>query len=350
MGRLIIDGLSVDLDGHRVLQDVSLEVDDGTLAVIVGPSGCGKSTLLRTIAGLVRPVAGRMQLNDTTLSGGSTFVAPERRRVGWVPQQASLFPHLTVAQNVAFGLRGSRRSGTGRIASVAPPPEKLLGFVGLSALADRFPDQLSGGQAQRVALARALAAEPVLLLLDEPFAALDPQLRAQLREDLTTMLRRLRMTAVLVTHDQTEALLVADSVIVMRDGSALQQGSPVEAYQNPTSSWTASFLGEANFLDGFANGDRATTTIGEIPLSSKAVGPVTVMLRPEQLTLNSEGSPVRVRRVRYRGHDAIIEVSTLDGQPLLARVHTNPLPSVGETMGVRATGTGVAYRGSPTPL
>ena len=202
MSRLTVDALAVDLGGHRVLRDVAIEVDQGALAVIVGPSGCGKSTLLRAVAGLVRPVAGRIQLDETTLSDGSTFVAPERRRVGWVPQAASLFPHLTVTQNVAFGLGGSRWRGGRRRAARSPLPGKLLELTGLSELAGRFPDQLSGGQAQRVALARALAAEPDLLLLDEPFAALDPQLRAELRDDLAAMLRRLGVTAVLVTHDQ----------------------------------------------------------------------------------------------------------------------------------------------------
>jgi iron(III) transport system ATP-binding protein len=348
MSRLTVDALAVDLGGHRVLEDVAMEVDEGALAVIVGPSGCGKSTLLRAVAGLIRPVAGRIQLNDTTLSDGSTFVAPERRRVGWVPQAASLFPHLTVAQNVAFGLGSSRRGGGPRRAPRSPLPEKLLELTGLSDLAGRFPDQLSGGQAQRVALARALAAEPDLLLLDEPFAALDPQLRAELRDDLAAMLGRLGVTAVLVTHDQGEALHLADSVIVMRDGAIVQQGTPVEAYRRPASAWVAAFLGEANFLDGIAEGTRATTPLGEVALTSDAVGPVSVMLRPEHLTLGPEGISVRVTRVRYGGHDAIVEVSAADGRSLLARVHADSLPAVGDATAVRVKGIGVAYPVPPS--
>lgn len=348
MSRLTVDALAVDLGGHRVLQDVAIEVDEGALAVIVGPSGCGKSTLLRAVAGLVRPVAGRIQLDETTLSDGSTFVAPERRRVGWVPQAASLFPHLTVTQNVAFGLGGSMWRGGRRRAQRSPLPEKLLELTGLSDLAGRFPDQLSGGQAQRVALARALAAEPDLLLLDEPFAALDPQLRAELRDDLAAMLRRLGVTAVLVTHDQGEALLVADSVIVMREGATVQQATPFEAYRSPASAWTAAFLGEANFLDGIAQGGRATTPLGEVSLTSDAVGPVSVMLRPEQLTLGPEGISVRVTRVRYGGHDAIVELSTTDGRSLLARVHADSVPAVGDVTAAQASGIGVAYPAAPS--
>jgi iron(III) transport system ATP-binding protein len=348
MSRLTVDGLAVDLGGHRVLEDVAFEVGEGALAVIVGPSGCGKSTLLRAVAGLIRPVAGRIQLSDVTLSDDSTFVAPERRRVGWVPQAASLFPHLTVGQNVEFGFGGSRSGGGRRRAALSPLSEELLELTGLSDLAARFPDQLSGGQAQRVALARALAAEPDLLLLDEPFAALDPQLRAELRDDLAAMLRRLGVTAVLVTHDQGEALVVADSVIIMRDGVTVQQATPVEAYRSPASAWAAAFLGEANFVDGIAEGARAMTPLGEVTLTSNAVGPVAVMLRPEQLTLGAQGIAVRVTRVRYGGHDAIVELSTSDGLSLLARVHAESVPAVGDETAARATGIGVAYPLAPS--
>lgn len=346
MSRLTVEGLAVELGGQRVLHDVAIEVDEGALAVIVGPSGCGKSTLLRAVAGLVRPVAGRIRLDSATLSEGAVFVAPERRRVGWVPQSASLFPHLTVAQNVAFGLGGfglgRLRRGAAR-SSRAELPGELLQLTGLSDLAERYPDQLSGGQAQRVALARALAAEPDLLLLDEPFAALDPQLRAELRDDLAAMLRRLGVTAVLVTHDQGEALLVADSVVIMRDGTVVQQGTPAQVYRGPASAWAAAFLGEANFIEGTADRARATTPFGDIALESDAAGPVSVMLRPEQLKLGADGSSVHVTRVRYGGHDAIVELTTRDGRTLLARVPAGRIPAVGEATAVRVEGTGVPY-------
>ncbi|MGZ8804549.1 MAG: ABC transporter ATP-binding protein [Microbacterium sp.] len=341
MSSLSVADLSVELGGHPVLKGVSLEVAEGELAVIVGPSGCGKSTLLRAVAGLAQPTAGRIQVADAVLSDGASFVRPERRRIGWVPQAASLFPHLTVEENVAFGLGRTGRRGARAAANDLL--RELLMLTGLSDLGTRYPDQLSGGQAQRVALARALAAGPDLLLLDEPFAALDPQLRAELREELGAMLHRLGVTAVLVTHDQAEALLVADSVIVMRDGTIAQQGSPVEVYRTPASAWVADFFGEANFVDGVAVGGLASTLLGEIAVQTDAAHDVTVMLRPEQLLLGPDGVRAHVTRVRYGGHDAIVELVTGDAQTLLARVPAAQIPSLGDATGVRVEGAGVAY-------
>ena len=337
MSRLAVSDLAVDLGGQRVLDQVGITVDEGTLAVIVGPSGCGKSTLLRAVAGLLRPAAGRIELDGATLSDASTFVVPERRRVGWVPQSASLFPHLTVTQNIAFGLGATGRAARGAV------PRELLELTGLSELAGRYPDELSGGQAQRVSLARALAARPNLLLLDEPFAALDPQLRGELRDELAAMLRRLGVTAVLVTHDQGEALLMADSVVVMREGTVAQQGSPVEVYRTPASAWVAAFVGEANFLDGVAQRGRVATPLGEVAVPSDVVGPVSLLLRPEQLKLDPHGVPVRVSRVRYGGHDAIVEVRAADGLTLLVRVPAGDIPVLGDDVAVRVEGQGVVF-------
>jgi iron(III) transport system ATP-binding protein len=342
---LSIADLSVELGGQPILKGVSLEVAEGELAVIVGPSGCGKSTLLRAVAGLTHPTAGRIQVAGTVLSDGASFVRPERRRIGWVPQAASLFPHLTVAENVAFGLGRTGHRATRAAANDLS--RELLMLTGLSDLAARYPDQLSGGQAQRVALARALAAGPDLLLLDEPFAALDPQLRAELREELGAMLHRLGVTAVLVTHDQAEALLVADSVVVMRDGTIAQQGSPVEVYRTPASAWVADFLGEANFVEGFAVDGFASTLLGPIAVQTDAAHDVIVMLRPEQLQLGPDGVRAHVTRVRYGGHDAIVELVTGDAHTLLARVAAAQIPSLGDATGVQVVGAGVAYpRGS----
>jgi iron(III) transport system ATP-binding protein len=342
---LSIADLSVELGGQPILKGVSLEVAEGELAVIVGPSGCGKSTLLRAVAGLTHPTAGRIQVAGTVLSDGASFVRPERRRIGWLPQAASLFPHLTVAENVAFGLGRTGHRATRAAANDLS--RELLMLTGLSDLAARYPDQLSGGQAQRVALARALAAGPDLLLLDEPFAALDPQLRAELREELGAMLHRLGVTAVLVTHDQAEALLVADSVVVMRDGTIAQQGSPVEVYRTPASAWVADFLGEANFVEGFAVDGFASTLLGPIAVQTDAAHDVIVMLRPEQLQLGPDGVRAHVTRVRYGGHDAIVELVTGDAHTLLARVAAAQIPSLGDATGVQVVGAGVAYpRGS----
>lgn len=350
MSRLSVSQLAATLGENTVLHDITLDVADGALAVLVGPSGCGKSTLLRVIAGLLRPSRGRVMLGETVLSDDDTFLPPEQRGVGWVPQDASLFPHLTVAQNVAFG-RAGRRGGRSQRAASDPSARDLRGLldlVGLSALADRYPDQLSGGQAQRVALARSLAAEPRVLLLDEPFAALDPQLRAELRDDLRDMLQQLGVTGVLVTHDQAEALLVADAVAVMRDGRIVQRARPVDVYLSPASEWVATFVGEAVFLDATAAGGIARTAIGDVPVAADADGAVSVMLRPEQLELGARGSGAqgvgaRVTRVRYGGHDALVELRTDDGIAVLSRVPAGRIPVVGEITTVRATGSAVVY-------
>ncbi|MBP6997891.1 MAG: ABC transporter ATP-binding protein, partial [Phycicoccus sp.] len=243
-------GLDVQISGTPILRDVSLSVTRRELAVVIGPSGCGKSTLLRAIAGLRRASAGQILLGGEVVDDGMTAAPPERRRVGWVPQEAALFPHLTVAQNVAFG-RGGRGGRGARLARVGGSDGEgsgladrdLLDLTGLAALAERFPDQLSGGQAQRVALARALAAQPAVLLLDEPFAALDPTLRGELRDDLRRLLTALDVTALLVTHDQGEALELADTLVILREGQVIQHAAPERAYQHPATAWAASFLG-----------------------------------------------------------------------------------------------------------
>lgn len=333
----------MELGGTEILHDVALEIPDGAFGVIVGPSGCGKSTLLRAVAGLRAPVAGRITLGAAVLSDVASFVAPEHRHVGWVPQDPSLFPHLTVAQNIAFGRGGHGARARNRTHEAGDAIVELLDLTGLAALADRYPDQLSGGQAQRVALARALAAKPRLLLLDEPFAALDPQLRVELREDLRSMLRRLGVTGLLVTHDQAEALDVADTIVVMRDGRVLQQDIPVAVYRSPVSAWLADFFGEAVFLDAVAGGRVASTTLGDVAVSDAVSGPVSVMLRPEQLELGPEGVPALVTRVRYGGHDAIVELTTDDGLDLLARTHAARIPAVGDRTGIRVRGRGIAY-------
>lgn len=319
-------GLDVEINGTPILRDVSLSVTRGELAVIIGPSGCGKSTLLRAIAGLRRASAGQILLRGEVVDDGSTAAPPERRRVGWVPQEAALFPHLTVAQNVAFG-RGGRGGRGGRADRAAHPggaaiegsglaDDDLLELTGLAALAERFPDQLSGGQAQRVSLARALAAQPTLLLLDEPFAALDPTLRGELRDDLRRLLTALEVTAVLVTHDQGEALELADTVVILREGQVIQHAAPELAYQHPATAWAASFLGETVFLDGAAHGDRVETVLGVIPLADPARGAVRVLVRPEQLRLDEVGGhhvAATVTRVRYAGHEARVDLR-LDGE------------------------------------
>ena len=227
MSEVRIADVTASHNGQPVLRGIDLHVPEGSTTVILGPSGCGKTTLLRVIAGFQAPDRGSVALGDDVVVGPGLWRAPERRGVGYVAQEGNLFPHLSVGANVVYGLgRGARRD-TARL-------RELLGLVGLDvSLADRRPDQLSGGQQQRVALARALARRPKVLLLDEPFSSLDAALRTSTREAVADVLRREGVTAILVTHDQSEALSMADQVAIMHDGRFSQVGTPAEVYDRP---------------------------------------------------------------------------------------------------------------------
>ena len=242
MRQVAVTGLHKAFGAHPVLTGVDLEVPAGSLTAILGPSGSGKTTLLRLMAGFERLDAGTIGIGDVLVDGPSAYVAPERRRIGYVPQEGTLFPHLTVAGNVGFGLTARERRG-GKV-------DAMLETVGLGGFGRRYPHQLSGGQQQRVALARALAIEPAVVLLDEPFASLDASLRAGLRADVQEIFRRAGTTAVLVTHDQDEALSTADRVAVLRDGKIAQCAPPEDLYRRPADAGLASFIGDANLLEG----------------------------------------------------------------------------------------------------
>src|ERR1700677_2573069 len=225
-----------------VLRGVSLSVADSSLTAILGASGAGKSTLLRVVAGFEAADAGTVSLGGVLTDDGRRRVPPERRHIGYVPQDGALFPHLTVRANAAFALpRRARRSAF---------VTEMLDLVGLADFGGRYPHELSGGQQQRVAIARALASRPRLVLLDEPFAALDDSLRSSVRADVLAVLRATGTTGVLVTHDQDEALSVADFVAVLRDGTITQSGAPRSVYSAPADPWTAAFVGTANLLPG----------------------------------------------------------------------------------------------------
>ena len=246
MTQLAVAGLDKRFGAHQVLADLSLDVPAGSLTAILGPSGSGKTTLLRVLAGFEHADAGTVRIGSAMADGPGVFLPPERRRIGYVPQEGSLFPHLTVAANVAFGL--SRRTwGRDRRARRCA---ELLEAVGLGGLDRRYPHQLSGGQQQRVALARALAIAPEVVLLDEPFASLDANLRASVRADVQQLLKESGTTTVLVTHDQDEALSTADRVAVLRDGGIAQCAAPQELYCRPVDADMARFIGEANLIPG----------------------------------------------------------------------------------------------------
>lgn len=331
--------------GARVLDRLDLTVPDGELAAVLGPSGCGKTTLLRVIAGFLAPDAGEISLGERTVSGPGVHVPPERRGVGIVAQEGALFPHMDIARNVAFGLQGVGRAE--RRARAA----EMLELVGLGSYGNRMPHELSGGQQQRVALARALAPRPALVLLDEPFNALDSALRAGLRSAVRTALRASGTTALLVTHDQEEALSSADRIAVIRDGRVVQTGNPQELYARPADTWVASFIGAAVLLPARVEASHAITALGRIPLSDpppEGTRTGTVVLRPEQLRLvpASEASVTRgqVIEVRYHGHDALILLDT-DGlsTPITVRT-TEPITiRAGDEAGIRVTGTAILH-------
>ncbi|MET9802543.1 ABC transporter ATP-binding protein [Streptomyces sp. NPDC006368] len=321
-----------------VLQGLDLTVPGGALAAVLGPSGCGKTTLLRVVAGFLAADAGTVAVGGRVLSGPGTRVPPERRRIGIVPQEGALFPHLSVARNVAFGLTGLDRGARAR------RTEEMLDLVGLGGYGGRMPHELSGGQQQRVALARALAPEPQLVLLDEPFNALDSALRAGVRADVRAALRATGATAVLVTHDQQEALSTADLVAVVRDGRVAQCGTPQEVYRRPADPWVAGFVGDAVVVPGTVEGGTAATALGPVPVT----GPTPacegmVLLRPEQLRLTAEPAQAPARGtvvdVRFHGHDAMVtvDVAGLDG-PVEVRAAGPVTVRPGDAVGIRVTG------------
>ncbi|MCD9624038.1 ABC transporter ATP-binding protein [Rhabdothermincola salaria] len=343
MSHLVVKGLSVTFAGRppvAALRSVDLEVADGSIVAVLGPSGCGKTTLLRVIAGLQRPGAGRVELDGVELDADGTHLPPEKRGIGLVPQEGALFPHLDVAGNVAFGLRQlDKATRTARI-------EELLAMVGLEGLGGRRPHEISGGQQQRVALARALAPRPSMVLLDEPFSALDAGLRAEVRAEVTRLLREAGTTAVMVTHDQAEALEMADAVAVMRAGRIIQVGPPAELYREPHDTWVGAFLGDAIAIPGIVDGPTVTGALGPLRLRRPApAGSTTIFLRPEQLRLlgpedvapGGAGVLAEVRAVRFRGHEAAVDL-VVDGVELMARWPSAGLPPVGATVRVGVVG------------
>ncbi|HEY9388410.1 MAG TPA: ABC transporter ATP-binding protein [Mycobacteriales bacterium] len=338
----------------RALRGVDLEIASGGLTAILGASGCGKSTLLRVVAGFERPERGEVTLDSHTLVGPGVFVRPERRGIGIVPQDGALFPHVDVAGNVGFGLRSRThpdlRLGTRRRRARAERVSELLEMVGLAGYERRRPDELSGGQQQRVALARALAPSPGVVLLDEPFSAIDAALRSELGMEVRDLLRRLHTTAVLVTHDQQEALSLADAVAVMRDGRVVQVGSPADVYDHPVDAFTADFVGDAVILDGrVVAHDHGICTVdcplGQVTASTSELHqPGTrcaVLVRPENLALGEGTVPARVRTTGYFGHELLVTLRLGpdgDGPEVRLRTTNTKIPEPDSPTFVRILG------------
>ncbi|GAA1379230.1 ABC transporter ATP-binding protein [Pseudonocardia kongjuensis] len=331
---LVLDGVHAGHPGTPVLSGVDLAVPAGTLTAVLGGSGCGKTTLLRTVAGFHPAERGSIRLGGRLVAGDGVAVAPERRRVGLVSQEGALFGHLDVAANVGFGLDRRARRGD-RIGEV-------LELVGLAGYGDRMPAELSGGQQQRVALARALAPAPALVLLDEPFVALDAGLRAEVRGQVRDALTAAGATAVLVTHDQQEALGTADLVAVLRGGRVVQCAPPRTLYDSPADVGVGSFVGDAVVLAADVADGAAGTVLGRIPVPA-GTGPGQLLLRPEQLRLRAPDGDreptAKVSDVVFHGPDATV-VLDLDGTGLLARVPGRNDVRPGDRVVVEVAGEG----------
>lgn len=311
------------------LDGVSLDVPRGSLTAVVGPSGCGKTSLLRVAAGFERPAGGSVTLDGHCVAGPRSWVAPERRQVGMVFQEGALFPHLTVRGNVLFGLRGFR--------DAARRGSRVLELVGLAGLDRRFPDELSGGQQQRVALARALAPRPGIVLLDEPFASLDAALRQRVRSEVASILRAAGASALLVTHDQEEALSVADRVAVMQDGRVLQADTPEAIYRRPISAAVAELVGEGQLLPCRLSRGRLESAVGS-GVSAAPDGEAWLLVRPEDLELVDPARGVArgvVTGRRFYGHDFVAEVMLDGGPSVRVRALSADEPPHGNRVGLR---------------
>jgi iron(III) transport system ATP-binding protein len=338
MTAIKLKNVSKFYDQVAAVDHISLDVAQGTLLVLLGRSGCGKTTTLRLIAGLERPDSGEIWLKDTPVSTATGWIPPENRRIGMVFQDYALFPHMTVAENIAFALDGMGRQQQRRQIS------DMLDLVGLVNIDKRYPHQLSGGQQQRVALARALAPAPDVVLLDEPFSNLDAALRQTMREEVRRILREAQATAVFVTHDQEEALRLADKLVIMQEGRILQSGSPDLVYRYPNSGEVAHFLGDMNVIPGVADGRCADTPLGSLPLANDASGPVQVMLRPEsfQLIPDADG-PGEILNMHYYGFYYLVDVRHGPDLTLKIRTWSQDEYRSGDRVRVSVSGDAVAF-------
>ncbi|HET9208934.1 MAG TPA: ABC transporter ATP-binding protein [Thermoanaerobaculia bacterium] len=327
--KVLVEDLSFAYGQGRVLSGVSLELPDGGITVLIGPSGSGKSTLLQLLAGLLHPTAGRILFDGEDVTG----VPTERRDVGVVFQSYALFPHLSVRENIAFGLKTGRRRFSLRSSRRRPSRHSLAARVwdaaallGLERLLDRRPGQLSGGEQQRVALARAVAPRPALLLLDEPLSALDARLRRAVRTELASLLRKLGTTVFYVTHDQEEAMLLADHLVVLHEGRVEQAGQPLDLYRRPATPFVASFLGEASLVA--VSVDEAAAPLGKLAPSSGACRGW-VLVRPEDVTQDPAGARATVVDARGLGpHDRVV-LALENGAEVLAHFPPESAPAPG---------------------
>ena len=328
--------------GMPTVNNMSFNLEAGQIVALLGPSGCGKTTTLRLIAGFERPDSGSISLETQVLYGAGIDLPPERRGIGFVFQDYALFPHLTVLENVTFGLLSLNKSQ--RLARA----REVLGMVGLLVFQDRLPSQLSGGQQQRVALARALAPHPKLILLDEPFSSLDANLRASTRQEVRRILEAFGATALLVTHDQEEAMSFANRIIVMRDGHIEQDGTPESVYGQPRTAFVANFLGRTNLIPARAVGSIATSILGAIPLKNPENGPVMLSVRPESLKLGDSGLAAAVIAKEFKGHDLTYTLEAGNVQ-LVVQTDVSQSLQIGELTFVKLAGEAVVVKAHTPP-
>ncbi|WDD91387.1 ABC transporter ATP-binding protein [Burkholderia sp. FERM BP-3421] len=351
MSEIRIHGVHKSFDGHPVLHGIDLTVRRGALLALLGPSGSGKTTLLRILCGFERAEQGTVDIDGRRVAGPDLHVAPEARRIGYVPQEGALFPHLSVADNITFGLPRTQRRAQHRVA-------ELLEMVGLPAdCARRAPQQLSGGQQQRVALARALAPAPSVVILDEPFSSLDTSLRVETRAAVVDALAAANATAVLVTHDQPEALSLGDEVAVLWRGRLLQTARPETLYRQPATRELASFVGDAVLLRGSARHGRIDCALGSLPLHVPLHdGPADAMLRPEQIRVQPAHAPrddaaqwreALVLDTSFGGQDALVFAQLVDDPEVRLRVRVPGYrcPSPGERIALAVDGDVMGYAG-----
>lgn len=301
--KLQVKQLSKQFGNVHALRDITVDVKEGDMLAVLGESGCGKTTLLRSIAGFEDPDHGEIKIDGEVVFDAKTNVAPDKRKIGYVPQEGMLFPHLTVKQNIAFGLTRKERKSN-RV-------QEMLALVNMQGYENRMPNELSGGQQQRIVLARALAPNPKLVLLDEPFSALDAGLRTTLRAEVKRMLKRVNATSIFVTHDQEEALSMADSTMILVEGRNIQEGTPTTIYYYPNCKKIADFVGDAVYLDGYIEGDHFKGSMGHLEINevSQSEGSeAKVMIRPEQLEISDDdtGIEATVQDTDFFGHDSLV--------------------------------------------